>query len=316
MRNLTLKHLRMVEAIAATGKIASAARALNVTPPAITLQLQQLETTVGMVLFERDRRGLRLTAAGELLRECSRDVESRIAGLVEAVDELRGLRSGRVAIGVVSTAKYFVPSILGAFKQAHPDIELRLFVSNRAELIASLAAMDVDFAVMGRPPETIPLASEVLCDHPLVIIAAPLHRLCNKRKIQIEELVDETMLVREAGSGTRVAMDHFFAGSDMRPRKTMEISSNETIKQAVMAGLGIAVISAHTISAELEANRLVTLDVVGTPLMRQWFVVRHANKHLMPPSLALWGFFLGDGLRFLPTNPPGRRQKRRDGHER
>lgn len=300
MRAPNSRQLQIIAEIAKTGKITSAASALGVTGPAVTIQLQQLEAMIGMPLFERDRRHMRPTAAGALLAECARQVDDRIKSCVHTLEQMAGLGSGTVIVGVVSTAKYFAAPALGGFKQAHPAIDLRLLVANRSDVVEALSSLETDLAIMGRPPEDVKVESIELGDHPHVVIASPAHPLAAKRHIAIDRLADETLLMREVGSGTRVLTERLLTEAGVRPRNFMEISSNETIKQAVMAGLGVALISGHTIAAEIDTHRLVILDVVGLPLMRKWYLVRHAEKRPLPPAAALWDFLVEQGQSYLP----------------
>lgn len=300
MRAPTSKQLRIVAEVAKSGKITTAASALGVTGPAVTLQLQQLEATIGLPLFERDRRHMRPTAAGELLAECAQQVDDRIRSCLQALDALSGRRGGRIHVGVVSTAKYFAAPALGGFKHLHPGLDLRLHVANRSEVLKSLASLDIDFAVMGRPPEDVKVESFVLGDHPHVVIAAPDHPLAGRRRVPIERLAGETLLLREIGSGTRVLTERLLSEADVKPLNYMEISSNETIKQAVMAGFGVALISGHTIAAEIESRRLVVIDVIGLPVVRKWHLVRHSEKRLLPPAVALWDYLVSEGPSYLP----------------
>lgn len=303
MRDVTLKQLRAVTEVARTGKVLSAADNLNVTPPAITSQLKQLEETLGLPLFERSRDGMKQTQACRMLLDCVHRIEAELANCAERLNLLHGLKAGTVSIGAVGTAKYFVPAALGAFKRLHPDLDVKLFVGNRDETIRALAALEFDLVIMGRPPEGLNVANALLGDHPHVIIASPGHPLAGKRHIPLADLMGETFMMREEGSGTRILMERIFDKAEMQPRIGMEISSNETIKQAVMAGLGIAFISAHTIASEIETARLVMLDVEGLPIWRQWWLVRHADKRLTPPGQAFWDFLQKDGSRFLPSLP-------------
>lgn len=300
MRDLTLKHLRIVTAIARTGKVLAAADALGVTPPAITLQLKQLEQMIGLPLFERTRRGMVPTAAGALMLDAAHRIDAVTAATAESLDGLRGLHHGRVSVGVVSTAKYFAPAALGAFRRLHPDIEISLLVGNREEVIAALAALACDLVVMGLPPEGLDLVSATLGDHPHVVIAPVTHPLARRTALPLAELAGEDFLMRERGSGTRMLMERLFGAVGITPQMTMEMTSNETIKQAVIAGLGIAFISGHTIASEVEAGRLAILDVAGLPARRKWQIVRHAEKRMMPAAEALWNFLERDGRLFLP----------------
>ena len=246
MRNITIKQLRLLSAAARNGSFAAAAEASNVTPPAVTMQMHQLEADVGLPLFERDGRGIRLTAAGREVLAAAERIDAVIADCAAGLAGLKSLANGRVAVGVVSTAKYFAPQMLAAFARSHPGIDIELVVGNREDTIAAFRDGRFDVAVMGRPPEGIEVERTPIGDHPQVIIAPPDHRLARQRAIAPQKIVGETLLMREVGSGTRLLAERFLARHDIKPRIGMEIGSNETIKQAVIAGLGIAFISAHT----------------------------------------------------------------------
>ncbi len=301
MRNLSLKQLRSIMAIRRHGKIVTAAAALGVTPPAVTLQLQQLEREAGLALFDRTPDGMRPTAAGLAVLDAAQAIEERLRVLVDEIDAIKGVRRGSLRLGVVSTAKYFAPRLMAAFMAEFPDIEMRLVVGNRAETIERLKDHDIDIALMGRPPPGVPVRSAVFGDHPLVIIAAPDHPLVTRRAIAKERIARESLLMREEGSGTRISMEIFMrdvAGWMEKP--VIEMDSNETIKQSVMAGLGVAFISAHTVAAELETGRLALLDVAGMPIRRQWFAVARSDRAMTPAMAAFHDFLARQGARHLP----------------
>ena len=266
----------------------------------MTLQLKLLEDTIGLELFERARNGMKLTSAGNHVLQAAGRIEAELLACDDVLSAMRGLKGGTVSIGIVSTAKYFAPAALGAFKRKHPDLELKLFVGNREDTIRGLASLEFDLAIMGRPPEELNIESSILGDNPHVIICRPDHRFAVRTGISFAEIAEETFLMRENGSGTRILMERIFAEAGTKPRIGMEISSNETIKQGVMAGFGIAFISAHTIAAEVETERLKVLDVHGLPALRQWHVVHLAEKRLMPAPIALWQFLQDQGRNFLP----------------
>ena len=310
-KTVTLKQLRVIAAIAKNGRITGAANDLGVTPPAIALQLKLLEDNVGLALFDRSPTGLRPTDAGIFMME----IECRIAATLVECDEglrqLKGLGRGRISVALVSTSKYFAPRALAAFARENPSIEFELLVGNRDETINALTEFRADIAIMGRPPTTIKLEQQVIGDHPHVIIARPDHPLAGRRQLTLRSLMDDVFLLREQGSGTRILADKLFAKSDVEPRVGMECGSNETIKQAVMAGLGIALISAHTIAAEISEGRLAVLNVRGLPIIRKWHVLRMKAKRLLPAGQALWTFLTKDGARYLPDalEPDGDRSK-------
>jgi DNA-binding transcriptional LysR family regulator len=304
MRNVTLRQLQSMTAIEETGKISSAANKLGLTGPAVTLQLKQLETELGISLFDRTPDGLRPTVAGKAALECAHAVLERLRILENDIEQIKDVRKGSLRLGVVSTAKYFAPRLIAVFKKHYPDIMIELFVGNRHETIDALANHAVDIALMGRPPREISVRSMVFGDHPLVIVAPSDHRLAHKMDITKEEIAREHFIIREPGSGTRTSLEIFF--SDI-PEKMedlgTEMGSNETIKQAVMAGLGVAFISAHTIEQELQLKRLVILDVLGMPIRRQWFTVSRSDRSLSPAMAAFNDFLRNEGIRHLPIIP-------------
>ncbi|MCE1237019.1 MAG: LysR substrate-binding domain-containing protein [Hyphomicrobiales bacterium] len=303
MRNVSLKQLRMVAAAARGRSFAAAAEALHVTPPAVTAQMKLLEEEVGLPLFERDPTGLVPTAAGQEMIDAARRIEAVLQEARESLDAMRSPDGGRVTVGVVSTAKYFAPRLLAAFAREHPRVELELVVGNRSDILSRFEAGELDLSIMGRPPVEVALESALLGDHPHVVVAAPDDPLAGLRDLAPERLADRVFLVREPGSGTRTLMERFLEKTGIAPRIGMEIGSNETIKQAVIAGLGLTFISAHTVAAEIEDRRLVVLDVAGLPMWRRWYVVRLARKRPMPATRALLDFVTHEGREFLPVIP-------------
>lgn len=300
LNRATLRQLRALAATIRCGSVTGAAQQLNVTPPAISLQLKQLEELAGVALLERVETGMRPTGAGQELAETVLRIEALLGEADDAIAAIKGARAGHVFVGVVSTAKYFAPRVLAAFKRAHPGIEIQLSVGNREKTIAALEAFAIDLAIMGRPPNHFEVERSTIGPHPHIIVAPPDHPLARRRYIAARALSDETFLMREPGSGTRTLTEQLMADTGATPAIGMEIDSNETIKQAVMAGLGIALLSAHTVSTELEDGRLVMLDVVGLPIMRQWFAVRRSERRMMPAAATLWDFFAAEGGAFLP----------------
>lgn len=291
-----------MEAIRRRGKIVDAAAELGLTPPAVTLQLQQLEREIGLTLFDRTSAGMRATTAGLAVLDAAQAIEERLRLLSDEIDAVKGVRRGSLRLGVVSTAKYFAPRLMAAFMEAFPGIEMKLAVGNRAETIDSLKNHAVDIALMGRPPANIAVRAAVFGDHPLVIIAAPDHAMVKQRDISKERVAEESFLMREPGSGTRISMEIFMRGV---PRwldnPGIEMDSNETIKQSVMAGLGVAFISGHTVASEVESGRLALLDVVGMPLRRQWFAVARSDRAMTPAMVAFHEFLARSGARHLPA---------------
>ena len=300
LRQITLKQMRGFSAAVNSGSASAAARELHLTPPAISLQLRDLEQAIGLPLLERNESGLMTTLAGQELFELSSSIQHSLTRFGEIIDDLKGVDHGIVAVGVVSTARYFAPTVLAEFMKIYPEVKIQLLVGNREMTMAKLENMELDFAITGLPPDHFGVEKEFISKHPQIIIAAPDHRLAKKQKIPLSELEHDTFLLREAGSGTRTVSDKLFASNRKLPGSALEFGSNETIKQAVMVGMGIALISAHTVAAELKEKRLVALDVKGLPINRKWFVVKHANKRFLPSAQALWNFIARNGKHYLP----------------
>lgn len=301
MQNLSLRQFRAVIAVDRLGRINLAARALGLTAPAVTLQVQQAEAVAGTALFERRAGGFCATDAGRAFITAAQDIERRVLLLGDELSAIKGAGQGSLRLGAVSTAKYFVPRLIGGFGHDHPGIDLKLTIGNRAAIIGALDNQEIDFALMGRPPGQVAVNTCLIGEHPLVIIAAPEHPLAGAARISKARVAQETFLVRERGSGTRLSFELFLGEIPGRlDNPGAEFGSNETIKQAVMAGMGIAFISAHTIALEVELGRLAVLDVVGTPVVRQWFAVSRADRPSSPAMAAFQSFVATRGKDFLP----------------
>jgi len=295
MRNVTLRQLRAFAEVARRLSFTAAAKALHLTQPAVSMQVRQLEQAAGLPLVEQLGRRVHLTDAGRELLRYAAGISDLLREADDAMKALQGIGGGELSIAVTSTAKYFAPRLLAEFRRRHPEVRLRLAVSNREAVVRALSENTVDLAVMGRPPRGLDTEASAFAKHPIVVIAAPGHPLAARRRVPLEALAGETFIIRERGSGTRAAMEHVFAERGFRVRETMEMSSNETIKQAVMAGMGIAFLSMHTIGLELRAQRLVLLPVAGLPVMREWFVIHRKGKRLSPAAQAFKSFLLAQG---------------------
>ncbi len=269
------------------------------------MHIKELETNAGLPLFERIGKRLHLTQAGEELLTHAREILKSLKDAEDALDGLKGLKRGRINLAVVSTAKYFAPQLLAQFGKEYPALEIRLAVSNRNAVIEQLVANEVDLAIMGRSPETLDTVAEAFARNPHVVIAAPDHPLARERRIPAQRLADENFIVREPGSGTRLAMQQYFDEHGVSCRVAMEMASNETIKQAVMAGMGVSFLSRHTIDLELKTRRLAILDVRGTPVMRQWHVAHLSRKRLSPTAAAFREYVLTRGREMLRAREAG-----------
>ena len=299
MKNVTLRQLKIFEAVARHLSFSRAAEELHLTQPAVSMQVQALEDQAGLPLTEQAGKKVRLTAAGEELARQARRIAEQLREAGEALAALKGVESGRLKIGVVSTAKYFAPSLLAEFRRRHPGVELQLTVNNRGAIVRHLAENAIDLAIMGTPPNEFETVAKIFAEHPLVFIAAPDHPLARKRNIDPKRLAEETLLIREPGSGTRGALERFLEEHQVRAGARMELGSNETIKQAVMAGLGLSFISEHTIGLERSVGRLLVLNVRDTPVKRQWRLVYRTDKRLMPAASAFVQFMDSEGSRLI-----------------
>jgi len=304
IQHVSMRQLRVFEAAATLRSFSRAADALHMTQPGVSMHIKELETHAGLALFERVGRKLFVTEAGQELLLRAREVLRSLKDAEEAFDSLRGLRRGRINLAIVSTAKYFAPRLLARFREDYPQIEIRLAVNNRDSVIDLLGSNDVDLAIMGRAPGSLETIAEPFAENPHIIVAAPDHPLAKRRRIAESALSGETFIVREPGSGTRVAMQELFDKRRLNLNVGMEMASNETIKQAVMAGMGLSFLSGHTVELELQTGRLVALDVRGMPLMRHWHVAHLARKRLSPTAAAFKAFVLTRGPALL-AGPPG-----------
>jgi DNA-binding transcriptional LysR family regulator len=294
VRTLTLRQLQIFVVAARHLSYARAAEELHLTPPAVSMQLKQLEDNVGMPLFERMGRGVALTQAGELLQHHALRVLGEIKDAEASLQALSGAEAGLLSVGLVSTAKYFMPRLLAKFAQDHPGVEVQFAVGNRESLLQKLQDNAIDLAVMGRPPQEIDAHAEPMAGHPYVLIAPAGHPLASAPCFDLQELRHETFLLREEGSGSRRVAEEMFRTHLFTPARTIALGSNETIKQAVLAGMGLSLISLHTLPLELKTRELAVLDVLGTPIDRTWYVVHMNAKRLLPAGQRFRAFLLAE----------------------
>ncbi len=279
--NLTFRQLRLFLALAETGSVSAAARAMHVTQPTASMQLKEITQAVGMPVYEVIQRRVHLTEAGHELARTARAIADEWEALQQKFDAMRGLTRGKLKVALVSTAKYFVPRLLGTFCALHPEIEISLEVLNRDGVVARLRDNLDDLYIMSTPPTDIELEDKIFLPNPLVLIASPSHPLAKRRQLPIEQLGGERFILREQGSGTRMASDRHFRELQFDPSLRLELGSNEAIKQAVAGGLGIAVLSRHALEGKAEKD-VAVLDVQGFPIESRWHVVHPKGKRLSP----------------------------------
>jgi DNA-binding transcriptional LysR family regulator len=308
--HLTLRQLKVFESVARHLNYTRAAEELHLTQPAVSMQIKQLEASLGVALFEQLGKRIHLTEAGQEALTYARTVTQQLDELETVLNRIKGLSGGRLKISVATTANYFIPTLLGTFSRRYPDVTVTLDVTNRETLLRQLGENTVDLVIMGQPPAEADVEAEPFLDNPLVVVAPPDHPLAGRKKIPLKRLQEETFLVREPGSGTRIAMERFFSERGMRLKTGMEVGSNEAIKQSVQAGLGLGLLSRATIEQELALKRLVVLDIEDFPIMRHWYMVHRRGKRLSAATEAFKRFLIA-GAGSTPATRTGRRATRR-----
>ncbi|HKK06983.1 MAG TPA: LysR family transcriptional regulator [Gammaproteobacteria bacterium] len=292
IRRATLHQLRIFDALAQHMSITRTAEVLHLTPPAVSIQVKQLGEAAGQPLVEQVGKKLFLTEAGKAVASACRDVSARMERLSQELAAIQGLESGTLSVAILTTAKYFVPQLLGQLSAQHPGIEVSLFVGNRKAILDRLAHNQDDLYILGQPPENLNVVTTPFAPNPLVAIAHPEHPLVGKKKISPKRLAEEPFIAREPGSGTRLGCEAFFQRYKTAPRVRMELGSNEAIKQTVAGRLGISIIAKITVEAEVELGNLALLDVQGLPLERQWHLVYPEHKVLAPAAEAFKEFLI------------------------
>ena len=302
----SLVQLRSFEAVVRLGGVGRAARALHLAQPTVSTQMKELASALGLVLFDPQGRGIAPTAVGERLAQAVREMGVAWQSFEEDAAALQGLRRGRLRIAAVTTTEYFLPDLLGPFARDHPGIDIELAVENRDAVVARLERGDDELAAMMLPPGHLPLARWPFLENPLVMIAPAGHALARRRRLKLADLVGEPLLARESGSGTRAAAEQAFAAQGVHWPPRMALGSNEAIKHAVRAGMGLAVLSRHTLAQDPASDGLAVLSVVGFPLRRQWHLVWRKDRTLSLPARAL----LADLQARLNVKPALRRKAR------
>ena len=291
MIHFTLRQIFVFDAVAKHLSYSRAAALLHLTQPAVSMQIRQLEENVGIELLEQLGKKIFLTEAGRAFHGHCQNILSELNDAEAMLAEIKGM-FGKFSICVASTAAYVAPKLLAEFCHQNPKTQVSLSVTNREMLLQRLADNEADMAIMGRPPEAGGLDAIPFMENQLVVIAPPEHALVNQRSIPLSMIEKETFLVREQGSGTRIAMEKFFSSHRIRLSTGTEMNTNEAIKQAVQFGMGLGVVSLHTISLELETGKLKTLNVEGFPIKRHWYIVHRKDKHLSGVARSFKSFLL------------------------
>ena len=312
MRQATLRQLKVFETIARQLSFTRAAEELHLTQPTVSVQLKQLTDIVGLPLLEQVGKRIHLTDAGRELLSVCHGIFEGLSRFEMLVSDMKGMKAGRLRLAAITTAEFFVPRLLGPFCDRYPGIELTLKVTNRRQVLQRIADNEDDLYILGQPPEHMDVQVEPILENPLVVLARRDHPLAEKRGIPLRRLAEEFFLVREAGSGTRLAAERFFADRGVNIKIRMELGSNEAIKQAVAGGLGIAVLSAHTLALEKISDELAVLDAEGFPIQRQWYVAYRTDKQPTVVALAFLDFLRTEShslvehyLRAIPGFPGG-----------
>ena len=306
MKRVTLRQLRVFEQVARLRSISAAAGVCHLTQPAVSMQLKALEADCELPLTELVGRQLRLTEAGDVVASYARRVQQDLDELEQKLAAMRGQQHGKLNVGIVSTAKYFASHMLATFMQQHAGADLSLQVENRAQILRMLADSEIDIAIMGVPPEFLDAVAVPFADHPHGLVLPAAHALAARDRLHIGDFADDAFLVREPGSGTRAVMERYFASQSFSPRKVIQMTGNEAVKQAVLAGLGVGFLSLNTIGLERGLGLVHVPQVVGLPVMRRWHVVHRRGKQLLPIARAFCDFVRDSGATYATasSSPP------------
>lgn len=295
MKQATLHQLQIFEAIAQHGSFTRAAEELFLTQPTVSQQMKQLTKAIGVPLYEQIGKRIYLTDAGKAVLDVGRDISQRFNDLEMTLADIKGLKQGNLKLAAITTAKYFVPRILGTFRQRYPGINISLQIANRQQILDRLANNLDDLYFIGQPPDDLEINLRHFLDNPLVVIAPRNHPLVQEKLISLERLVEEPLIMRESGSGTRMAVESFFAENRLKMKVEMEIGSNEAIKQAIVGGLGLSILSRHSLALEGPQGPLVVLDVEGFPIQKHWYVIYPRNKQLSIVAQTFLDYLLTEG---------------------
>lgn len=297
--NITFRQLRLFLALADTGSVGTAAQRMHVTQPTASMQFKDMAEAVGLPLYDVISRKVHLTEAGEELARTARTMLDQWEAFEQRMAAIQGMARGRLRVAVVSTAKYFIPGLLGSFCERHPEVDISLEVLNRDQVVTRLRANMDDLCVMSQPPDDLLLEDDILMPNPLCLVAPASHPLAGLTGITLAQLADDRFVLRERGSGTRMATERTFKALGFAPTRWLELGSNEAIRESVASKLGLAVLSSHALCGSKPDPRLAVLDVVGFPIQSQWHLVWPKGKQLSP----LAGVFRAHLLARMQSNP-------------
>lgn len=303
IRNLTLRQLQIFDTVVRTGGITRAAEALHLSQPTVSMQVRKMSETLGLELLEQVGRTVNPTAAGQEVFETAQDILESINSLGDLAAELKSEVKGELRVSVITTATYFMPHLFGAFIERFPDVVPKLTITNRAEVLERLKSNVDDLLIMGQVPSELAVQAHPFIDNELVVVASPDHPLAKERNISLDRLAQERFLARESGSGTRLAVDRLFEQEQIQITPYMELGSAEAIKQGVMAGLGVSVLSRLSLSLELESRKIIILDVEGFPLVRRWYAVHLRDKKLPLVTRTFLDYILKESGAILSKAP-------------
>lgn len=295
---ISIRQLQIIDAIVQTHSYSSAAERLHMTQPAVSMQMKNLESNIGLTLFERKGKHIVLTSAGKEVHRFSHNITVQYDDLLEAIHEIKELHHGRIKVSSATTANHLITQMIANFSKVHTGISVALDITNRQQLLTQLADMEPDIVLMGEPPATMDVISEKLIPNPLVIIAHLEHPLASQDNIPFTDMEKYEFIIREEGSGTRATIERFFYEREIEFNSNLTMGSNEAIKHAVIAGLGLGIVSLHTLKLELEAEKLTILDVEHFPLQRYWHIVRRKGKHLLPAVAQFQKFMVKEAKRY------------------
>ena len=297
--HLTLRQIEVFNAVARHQNYTRAAEELHLSQPAVSMQIRQLEQGIGLPLFEQVGKQMHLTDAGDQMYIYSREMAGLLDEAEIVFEAIKGVEHGTLTISVATTASHFATRLLAEFTKQHEGITISLDVTNREALRRQLENNEPDLVIMGQPPEGVDVEATAFMDNPLVMIAPANHPLIGQKKIPLSHFANESFVVREVGSGTRGATQRFFDEHGVPFNTGIEMTSNEAIRQAVEAGLGLGIVSIHTLELELETGRLEILDVEDFPIMRHWYVLQRKGKRLSPAAQAFKEFVLKQAAQFI-----------------